>query len=52
MALSTGGNHSVSLDEAIDAMRVTGKEMSTKLKETSLSGLATTVKIPVSVPEC
>ncbi|PKI83304.1 hypothetical protein MVES_002800 [Malassezia vespertilionis] len=52
LALSSGGVHSISLDEAIHAARLTAADMHMKYKETSLSGLATTVKIPVAVPEC
>lgn len=52
LALSTGGIHTVTLDEAIHAARLTAADMHTKYKETSLSGLATTVKIPVAVPDC
>ncbi|GAB1518221.1 hypothetical protein RhiTH_001280 [Rhizoctonia solani] len=44
--------HSVTLDEAIEAMRLTAQDMSVKYKETSLSGLATTVKIPLTSPAC
>lgn len=44
----------VRLDDAIRAMRVTAKGMRNEFKETSLSGLATSVplNIPVSVPDC
>ncbi|MBW0488434.1 hypothetical protein O181_028149 [Austropuccinia psidii MF-1] len=55
LALSEGGVHSVSLDEAIDAMRQTAKDMSSKYKETSRAGLATSVKgakVSVMVPDC
>lgn len=55
LALSGDGVHSVSLDEAIEAMRQTAKDMSSKYKETSRAGLATSVKgprIPVTVPDC
>ncbi|TIA69624.1 hypothetical protein E3P91_03516 [Wallemia ichthyophaga] len=52
LALSTNGEHVVSFDMAINAMRETAALMSTQLKETSLAGLATSVKIPVSVSEC
>jgi len=55
LALSGDGVHSVSLDEAIAAMRQTAKDMSSKYKETSRAGLATSVrgaKIPVTVPDC
>lgn len=55
LALSGDGVHSVSLDEAIAAMRQTAKDMSSKYKETSRAGLATSVRgarIPVTVPDC
>ncbi|KAJ4473738.1 serine dehydratase alpha chain-domain-containing protein [Lentinula aciculospora] len=50
LSLASHGVYSVTLDEAIEAMRLTASDMSVKYKETSLSGLATTVKIPLSVP--
>ncbi|KIM32812.1 hypothetical protein M408DRAFT_62316 [Serendipita vermifera MAFF 305830] len=50
LAMATDALHSVSLDEAIEAMRLTAADMSIKYKETSLSGLATTVKIPLTSP--
>jgi iron-sulfur-dependent L-serine dehydratase single chain form len=37
LAMATDAVHSVSLDEAIEAMRVTAADMSIKYKETSLS---------------
>ncbi|KAG8788445.1 hypothetical protein FRC19_004478 [Serendipita sp. 401] len=40
LAMATDAVHSVSLDEAIEAMRLTAADMSIKYKETSLSGLA------------
>jgi L-serine dehydratase len=51
------GGHKVSLDKAISTMRQTGKDMMTIYKETSLGGLAATIKDPLSgsranVPEC
>ncbi|GAA6056797.1 hypothetical protein JCM3770_002804 [Rhodotorula araucariae] len=52
LALAGEGVHSVSLDDAIEAMRVTARDMHSAYKETSLSGLATSVKIPVSSPAC
>ncbi|KAJ7604046.1 L-serine ammonia-lyase [Mycena polygramma] len=52
LSLASGGVYSVTLDEAIEAMRVTAADMSVKYKETSLSGLATSVKIPLTVPAC
>ena len=46
----------VRLDDAIRAMRLTARGMKEEFKETSLSGLATSVpfsvQIPVSVPDC
>lgn len=52
LSMAADGVYSVSLDEAIEAMRLTATDMSVKYKETSLSGLATTVKIPLTVPAC
>ncbi|KZT56801.1 L-serine ammonia-lyase [Calocera cornea HHB12733] len=52
LALASDGVYSVTLDEAIHAMRLTARDMSVKYKETSLSGLATTVRIPLSSPAC
>lgn len=52
LAMATNAEHYVSLDEAIEAMRLTAADMSVKYKETSLSGLATTVKIPLTSPAC
>ncbi|SCY28606.1 L-serine dehydratase [Microbacterium sp. LKL04] len=46
MALWGDGTHRVSLDEVIVTMRETGRDMSSKYKETALGGLA------VSVVEC
>jgi L-serine dehydratase len=43
LALRGDGSHRVSLDTAIRTMRETGRDMSTKYKETSLGGLAVTV---------
>ena len=55
LALSSEtGTQKVRLDDAIRAMRVTAEGMRHEFKETSLSGLATSVplNIPVSVPDC
>lgn len=55
LALSSeAGTSKVRLDDAIRAMRLTAKGMRNEFKETSLSGLATSVAlpIPVSVPDC
>lgn len=40
LALKSDGTHHVSLDQAIETMRVTGFDMQAKYKETSLGGLA------------
>lgn len=54
LALSSSGTQKVRLDDAIRAMRLTALGMRNEFKETSLSGLATSVplNIPVSVPDC
>ncbi|KAI2616048.1 serine dehydratase alpha chain-domain-containing protein [Hypoxylon sp. NC1633] len=55
LALSSEpGTQKVTLDDAIRAMRLTAQGMRNEFKETSLSGLATSVplNIPVSVPDC
>ncbi|CAE6426254.1 unnamed protein product [Rhizoctonia solani] len=44
LALASDGVHSVTLDEAIEAMRLTAQDMSVKYKETSLS--------PSTMPLC
>ena len=46
LALRGDGTHFVSLDKVIETMRQTGRDMSTKYKETSLGGLA------VNIVEC
>ncbi|GGF24729.1 L-serine dehydratase [Aliidongia dinghuensis] len=46
LALHGDGTHRVSLDQAIETMRQTGRDMKRKYKETSTGGLA------VNVPEC
>jgi len=45
MALRGDGNHRVSLDEVIETMRATGRDMSSKYKETSTGGLAVNVSV-------
>jgi L-serine dehydratase len=46
LALRGDGSHLVPLDNCIETMRQTGRDMSSKYKETSLGGLA------VNLPEC
>lgn len=50
MALRGDGSHRVSLDEVIETMRATGRDMSSKYKETSTGGLA--VNVSVNYIEC
>ncbi|KAF8479720.1 serine dehydratase alpha chain-domain-containing protein [Russula ochroleuca] len=50
LSMAADGVYSVTLDEAIEAMRLTAADMSVKYKETSLSSLQTSVKIPLTVP--
>ena len=45
MALRGDGVHRVSLDEVIATMRATGRDMSSKYKETSTGGLAVNVSV-------
>jgi L-serine dehydratase len=53
MALQGDGTHLVSLDQVIETMRDTGRDMHRKYKETSRGGLAlNVVEVPVSVIEC
>ena len=46
LALAGDGGGQISLDQVIRTMADTGREMSTKYKETSLGGLAVTKNIP------
>jgi L-serine dehydratase len=46
LAMSGDGHHKVSLDKVIATMRATGRDMSTKYKETAEGGLA------VNITEC
>jgi len=53
LAMRGDGEHFVSLDEVIQTMRETGRDMQDKYKETSRGGLATNViEVPVSFIEC
>ncbi|KAI9638233.1 serine dehydratase alpha chain-domain-containing protein [Dioszegia hungarica] len=52
LAMAGEGQHTVSLDDAIEACRTTALDMHSHYKETSLAGLATTVQIPLSSPAC
>ncbi|BBY65549.1 L-serine dehydratase [Mycolicibacterium helvum] len=50
MALRGDGTHRVSLDQVIATMRSTGRDMSSKYKETALGGLA--ANVGVNLVEC
>jgi L-serine dehydratase len=50
MALRGDGTHRVSLDEVIETMRSTGRDMSSHYKETSTGGLA--INVAVNFIEC
>ena len=50
MALRGDGTHRVSLDQVIATMRSTGRDMSSKYKETALGGLA--INVAVNLVEC
>jgi L-serine dehydratase len=53
LALRGDGRHYVSLDEVIETMRQTGRDMQDKYKETARGGLAANViEVPVNVTEC
>ena len=43
LAMNTDGGHNVSLDQAIETMRQTGRDMQSAYKETSQAGLAVNV---------
>lgn len=46
------GTHHVTLDNAVQTMAETGRDMHTKYKETSIGGLAKTLGLSVSQVEC
>ena len=52
LALKGDGEHFVSLDKVIRTMRITGRDMQSKYKETAEGGLAVTVPIPATVVDC
>ena len=52
LALMEDGSHFVSLDEVIETMRDTGKDMMSKYKETSQGGLAKRLNVTKNLPEC
>ncbi len=52
LSLRGDGNHFVSLDKVIRTMRITGRDMKSKYKETAEGGLAVTVPIAATVVDC
>lgn len=52
LAMLEDGTGLVSLDEIVATMLQTGKEMSTRFKETSEAGLAVKTRISTNVTEC
>lgn len=46
------GTNRVSLDDVVTTMAATGRDMSSKYKETAMGGLAVTLGMPVSFTEC
>jgi L-serine dehydratase len=50
LALRGDGQHRVSLDQVIRAMRQTGRDMNTRYKETASGGLA--AQVSIVIPEC
>ncbi|QNE89649.1 L-serine ammonia-lyase [Corynebacterium incognita] len=52
LALMGEGTHHVSLDDAVQTMAETGRDMLSKYKETSMGGLAKTLGLPVSQVNC
>ena len=46
------GDHAVTLDEVVETMAATGRDMMTKYKETSTGGLAVALQMPVNRTEC
>ncbi|MCT1684337.1 L-serine ammonia-lyase [Corynebacterium appendicis] len=46
------GTNIVSLDDAVETMAATGRDMMTKYKETSVGGLAVQLGFPVNITEC
>lgn len=46
------GTNRVTLDDVVETMAATGRDMLTKYKETSTGGLATQLGFPVNITEC
>ncbi|MBZ8177885.1 L-serine ammonia-lyase [Corynebacterium poyangense] len=52
LALMAEGINRVTLDEVVETMARTGKDMLSKYKETAAGGLAVTLGLPVNLTEC
>ncbi|WND03320.1 L-serine ammonia-lyase [Temperatibacter marinus] len=52
LSLRGDGNHFVSLDKVIRTMRITGRDMQSKYKETAEGGLAHVIPIATNVVDC
>lgn len=46
------GTNIVTLDDVVETMASTGRDMMSKYKETAMGGLAVQLGLPVSLPEC
>ncbi|SDL75597.1 L-serine dehydratase [Corynebacterium mycetoides] len=46
------GTNIVTLDDVVETMAATGRDMMTKYKETSMGGLAVQLGLPVNITEC
>ncbi|WP_342319839.1 L-serine ammonia-lyase [Corynebacterium mayonis] len=46
------GTNIVALDDVVETMAATGRDMNTKYKETSMGGLAVQLGMPVNITEC
>ncbi|MDO4928758.1 MAG: L-serine ammonia-lyase [Corynebacterium sp.] len=52
MSMRNTSPHHVSLDDVVETMAQTGRDMLTKYKETSTGGLAIQLGLPVNITEC
>ncbi len=52
LALRGDGEHFVSLDKVIRTMRITGRDMQSKYKETAEGGLAKVIRVAANVVDC
>ena len=46
------GSNIVTLDDVVETMAATGRDMMTQYKETSMGGLAVQLGLPVNITEC